>query len=246
MALGCAAAWLASGHNGRMHAQPPLVITPASYPGIVAALCQGDALLAALVERWGAPPLWLHPRGFAGLALAILAQQVSLESAHKTYRRLSAAAPGLAPAALLALGEDGLRRLGCSRAKAGYLSGIAADVVAGDLDLATLQALDDGAVRERLLRLRGVGRWTADTYLLFSLAHADAWPTGDLALEKALADAQGAPRALDSAEVNRWAERWRPWRAVAARILWCHYLHERGRFDAVSRAWAELGSGTVG
>lgn len=225
-----------------MHAQPPLVLTLASYPGAVAALCRGDAMLAALVERWGVPSLWRHPRGFAGLALAILAQQVSLESAHGTYRKLSATAPGLAPAALVALGEGRLRALGCSRSKAGYLSGIAADIVAGDLDLAALQALDDVTVRERLLALRGVGRWTADTYLLFSLARADAWPTGDLALEKALADAQGAPRALGTADVDRWAERWRPWRAVAARILWCHYLHERGRFDAVSRAWAEVGA----
>lgn len=98
-------------------------------------------------------------------------------------------------------------------------------------------------MRERLLRLRGVGRWTADTYLLFSLARADAWPTGDLTLEKALADVQGARQAPGTAEVDRWAQRWRPWPAVAARILWCHYLHERGRFDAVSRAWAEVGAG---
>lgn len=224
-----------------MDAQGPAVLTPADYPQAVASLCRDDAMLAALVDRWGVPPLWVHPRGFAGLVLAILAQLVSLESAHGTYRKLRAAVPELAPAALLTLGDTRLRQLGCSRAKTAYIQGIATEILDGDLDLRALEALEDAGARQRLQRLRGIGRWTADTYLLFSLCRADAWPSGDLALEKTLADPQIRQPALPTAQADARAARWRPWRAVAARILWSHYLHVRGRFEAVSKSWADVG-----
>lgn len=220
--------------------RPPHVLTPSAYADAVARLCARDPALAAMVARWGAPPLWTHPRGFAGLALAVLAQLVSLESAHATWHKLRAAVPELTPAHFVTLGEDRLRQLGCSRAKAGYLLQMARDMLAGELDLAALETWTDDAARQRLQQLRGVGRWTADTYLLFSLCRADAWPSGDLALEKALADPLAANDRMPTAAADRMAERWRPWRAVAARILWSQYLHVRGRFETVSRSWASV------
>lgn len=114
-------AWVAPGHNGRMHAQQPLVLTPASYPGAVVALCRSDAMLAALVERWGVPPLWRHPRGFAGLTLAILAQQVSLEFAQGTVPQAGCGGTGPGAGRAACAGRRGRARAPAAAARRGPL-----------------------------------------------------------------------------------------------------------------------------
>lgn len=197
----------------------------------VALLARRHPLLRRAVRRWGPPPFWTHPRGFAGLTLAILGQQVSVESAAATFRKLEAAIGRVDAEAVLGLDAGQLRALGFSRQKAGYVQGIAGEVLAGRLDLEGLATLDDQAARERLLALRGVGRWTADTYLLFALRRADAWPSGDIALEMAIAELQDRPGKLATAEADELALAWQPLRAVAARILWCHYLGQRHRLQ---------------
>lgn len=224
---------------------PPLTLARVNWPQAVAALCERDQTLADLLASWGRPPFWEHPPGFAGLVLAILAQLVSLESAHGTWRKLRAALPALMPADFLACDEVVLRRAGCSRAKVCYIRAAAQRMVDGSFDLAALQELPNDAARAQLVQLDGVGPWTADTYLLFSLRRADAWPSGDLALERMLADPQTTGRAAARGQADRVAERWRPQRAVAARILWHAYLHEHGRFDAVNRSWAEVAEQTI-
>lgn len=203
-----------------------------SHDQAVTQLARQHPMLRLAVERWGPPPFWTHPPGFAGLTLAILGQQVSIESAAATFRKLEAAIGELRPAALLGLDDGRLRALGFSRQKAGYVRGIAGEILAGRLDLDGLAALDDEAARTRLLALRGVGRWTADTYLLFAMRRADAWPSGDIALEMAIAELQGRSEKLATVEADELALAWQPLRAVAARILWCHYLKQRDRFQA--------------
>lgn len=192
-------------------------------------LAQQDPDLAQVVSRWGNPPFWTHTAGFPGLVLDILSQQVSLESAQAAFTKLENKAGVVSPEAFLQLDNDAMREIGFSRQKASYVRGIAGKVQSGEFDFQELESLDDHRVRERLIAFKGVGGWTADTYLLFSLRRPDAWPSGDLALVKAIHEVKGLAAVPGPEEVNRIAERWKPWRAVAARILWHHYLNERGR-----------------
>ena len=122
--------------------------------------------------------------------------------------------------------------VGFSRQKASYVRGIAQEIIAGELDLVDLEGMDNGRARTQLMGLRGVGPWTADTYLLFTLRRSDAWPSGDLALEKAVQEVRGLSTIPSTKEVDRIADKWKPWRAVAARILWHYYLNERGRYSS--------------
>ena len=207
-------------------------LTPERYRGAIQRLTATAPPLAAIVARHGSPPFWVQEAGFAGLAWAILGQQVSIESAQATFDKFKALAGAVTPEAFLPLTAEQLHAAGFSRQKASYVRGLAERITAGTLDLSALEALDDDAARAQLMALRGVGRWTADTYLLFSLRRPDVWPSGDLALEKAVSELMGAPAKLPTAEVNHMADAWRPWRAVAARLLWFQYLHQRGRMPA--------------
>ncbi len=133
------------------------------------------------------------------------------------------------PERFLTLDDATLRAIGFSRQKAGYVRGLAEAIVGGTLDLDAIGRMDDEAARQALIAIRGIGPWTADTYILFSLRRPDAWPFGDLALAKAVQEVRGLDDLPSYEDVDVIAESWRPWRAVAARILWHHYLSERGR-----------------
>lgn len=187
-----------------------------------------DRDLARTLDTWGDPPFWTQAPGFPGLVMSILAQQVSFESAQAAFAKLETVVDEVNPDLFLALDDRTLKAAGFSRQKAAYTRGVAHAIVGGDLDLHALASMDNGHVRQRLVQLKGIGRWTADAYLLFSLRRADAWPSGDLALIKAIQELRGLP-ALTSQEADVAAEDWRPWRAVAARMLWHHYLCTRGR-----------------
>jgi len=179
------------------------------------------------VRRHGPPPLWARPRGFPTLLRIILEQQVSLASARAMFLRLAAAVPGVTPASVLALGVTGLQKIGFTRQKARYACALAGQVADGTLPLARLHRLPDEEVRARLMRVPGVGPWTASIYLLMALRRPDEWPPGDLALHKALARLEGLRSPPSSEAAAALAARWRPLRAVAARILWHGYLSER-------------------
>jgi DNA-3-methyladenine glycosylase II len=206
-----------------------LTLTDTTYQRGISELTKHDPDLAAVVSRWGNPPFWQHPPGFTGIVMAILAQQVSLESAKATLTKLENAIGNITPATFQSLNGSKLRELGFSRQKASYIHGVAQDITAGKLDLDALESLEDDPARKILLEIKGIGNWTADTYLLFALCRADVWPSGDLALAKAVHELRGLARIPEFKEVDSVAENWRPWRAVAARILWHHYLCERGR-----------------
>jgi DNA-3-methyladenine glycosylase II len=204
-------------------------LTPLTFARVAERMSAADPVLAGVVARWGPPPFWRHPHGFAGLVHGILAQQVSLESAMSAFGKLEGALGQVEPGAFLALDEARLREVGFSRRKAGYARGVAQAIVAGGLDLVALDAAPDDEVRRELLSIRGVGRWTADVYLLFALRRADAWPSGDLALARAVQELWGLEGVTTWDELDAFAERWRPHRAVAARFLWHDYLSRRGR-----------------
>jgi DNA-3-methyladenine glycosylase II len=195
----------------------------------VEALSASDPELAAIVTRHGAPPLWGREPGFETLVQIILEQQVSLGSAVAAMSRLRSAlgidaAVPLEPRAVMELGEEAMRGAGLTRQKAAYLAGLAADVTTGKLDLAAVAAAPDDDARATLTTVAGIGRWTADIYLLMALRRPDVWPDGDLALAAAMRRAKGLATLPTRDEQRAMAAAWQPWRAVAARILWHAYL----------------------
>jgi DNA-3-methyladenine glycosylase II len=207
----------------------PLTLTRARLALAVHELARRDADLAGVVRRHGVPPLWARRPGFGTLLHIILEQQVSLASARAAYRKLETLIGPPAPAPFLALDDETLKRVGFSRQKAAYGRELARAVIAGELDLRGLRRLPDDAVRAALTRLKGIGPWTAEIYLLMVLRRPDAWPAGDLALAVAAQRLKHRPALPGRAELESLAAAWRPWRAVAARLLWHDYLSDPPR-----------------
>ena len=159
-----------------MNASAPEPLTTRTLPLAVETLAERDRDLARIVEAYGAPPLWARRPGFATLLRIILEQQVSLASADAAYRRLVAALGRVTPRRFLTLSDTRLRRVGFSRQKTAYGRGLAQAVVDGTLDLHRVATMDDTCVRVELLRLKGIGPWTADIYALMALRRPDIWP----------------------------------------------------------------------
>ncbi|MFI5371152.1 MAG: DNA-3-methyladenine glycosylase family protein [Candidatus Eisenbacteria bacterium] len=202
-------------------------LTRADLVRASALLARHDRDLARLHARHGPPPMWGRPPGFASLAHIVLEQQVSLASARAMRRRLRESLGRFDAGTLARAGERGLAVLGVTRQKSRYLAAAAVAVRDGALDLGALADLDDAAVETSLTRLDGIGPWTAQVYLVMVLRRPDVWPRGDLALLRALASVKRIRGRLGDDRAHAIAERWRPWRAVAARMLWQHYLAER-------------------
>ncbi len=194
-------------------------------------LAEGCAALAARCDRLaaahaacGLPPLRRRPEGFEALLRAVVSQQLSVAAAEAVWGRL-AALGGAAPERLAALGDAELRAAGLSRQKIAYARALAE----ADLDYGALGRLAEPEAVARLTAVKGIGRWTAEIYLMFAVGRADVFAPGDLALQEAARDlyalpARPAPRAL-----SEMAEAWAPWRAVAARLLWAHYAQIKAR-----------------
>jgi DNA-3-methyladenine glycosylase II len=187
-------------------------------------LSSQEPAFRAILERLGPPPTWARAPGFATLVHIILEQQVSLASARAAFDKLRARLGEVTPAAFLALDGAQLLADGFSRQKSGYCRGLARAILDGDLDLDALAGMDDDAVRRALIRVKGIGAWTAEIYLLMVLLRPDAWPRGDLALAQAARNVFGLAARPNPDELERLAEVWRPHRAAAARLLWHHYL----------------------
>jgi DNA-3-methyladenine glycosylase II len=209
---------------GRVKEATPSTLDEASLRRAVRRLAARDADLARVVEEYGPPPLWAREPGFNALVQIILEQQVSLASARAAYERLLAVARPLTPARLLALDDAALRAAGLTRQKTAYMKDLARAIAEGRLSLSEVERMGDEDVRAELTKVKGVGRWTSDIYLLMALGRADAWPAGDLALAAAAQRVKRIPVRPTPQELDDLGEAWRPMRAVAARILWHHYL----------------------
>ena len=196
------------------------------------ALLAADPRFAALIAKAGRPPLRRRSDGFAGIASTVVSQQLSTASAGAIWGRLSAAFDPFEPAAIIRARKERLARIGLSAPKIRALKEIARAIARGDLALATLGDIDAEAAHAALTAVHGIGPWTADIYLLACLGHADAWPAGDLALQEAARLAFGLKARPTAKEMMPLAEPWRPWRAVAARVLWTYYRAIKGREGA--------------
>lgn len=210
-----------------MNGQPRL--TGDALVSAVDELAARDADLAAIVARYGPPPLWDRAPGFPTLIHIVLEQQVSLASAQAAFDRLCVAADPLTPSRFLELTDAELLAIGFSRQKARYGRALAEAIASGALDLEALESLDDDAVHRTLQSVPGIGPWTSTVYLLMVLLRPDLWPVGDIALATSVSDVKGLGRRPDPTEMADLGEAWRPWRSVAARLFWHDYLARRGR-----------------
>jgi DNA-3-methyladenine glycosylase II len=189
----------------------------------IAALIALDSRFAPIFERTKLPPLRRREGGFAGLAQIIMGQQLSTASAAAIYGRLVVIADPFDHYAVLRARKDRLLRIGLSNAKVKTLKEIAKAIETKHVDLNALAGIPADAAHAALVKLHGIGPWTADLYLLACIGHADAWPAGDLALQEAARLAFGLPKRPTTKEMGPLAEKWRPWRAIAARLLWSYY-----------------------
>ena len=192
------------------------------------ALVEKNADIARIHKLAGAPPSRNRKPGFPNLLRIIVNQQVSVSAGKAIWERLEKGLGWVTPKAVLEKSDDDLRAFGLSRGKGRYAKKLAQAVMDGGLDLKGLERMSDDQVRQALMRVKGIGRWTADIYLLMALGRPDVWPEGDLALATAAHQVKRLRRRPDTERLRRLATSWAPWRAVAARILWHHYLSTQG------------------
>lgn len=190
--------------------------------------------LARVHAVTGNPPLRRRPKGFEGLSRIVVGQQLSIASADAIWGRVRARVQPFEAATLLEVPDTDLRQAGLSRGKIGTLREVATAIEDGRLKLDALTKAPEDAIHAELTAIKGIGPWTADIYIMFSLARADAWSPGDLALQYAVKDALLLAERPSLAEMTEVAEAWRPWRGVAARLLWSYYALRRKRDAALA------------
>jgi DNA-3-methyladenine glycosylase II len=187
------------------------------------ALAAAEPAFAAALARAGYPEPRISERGFVTVLRAIVGQQVSIQAAASIWNKLDAATGGAAdPANVAAAAPETLRAAGLSGQKVAYAKSLAEEVLSGRLDFGALPADDEEAIA-RLVHVKGIGRWTAEIYLLFAEGRGDVFPAGDLAVQIELARIMGLPEARPSEKAIRaLAEPWRPHRGAAAIFAWHH------------------------
>jgi DNA-3-methyladenine glycosylase II len=184
-------------------------------------LCRMEPRFLPIYAKHGLPSLRASPQGLEGLLIIITEQFLSLQAAAAIWARLKIRLDPCLPENVLSCSEAELVSLGLSKTKAKALH------AAAQFDF-QFEGLDEAAISKRLRRIHGVGPWSADIYLLSVLGAADAWPSGDLALRVAVQNLFHLPNRPEISEMPKLAENWRPWRAVAARLLWSHYRDLKG------------------
>lgn len=190
-------------------------------------LTKRDCDLAYIIETYGYPPNWEREKGFIGLIRIILGQQVSVAAANSIYNRLQSLIIPLSPENFLKLDDGQLQAVGLSRQKILYTRNLANAITSRQLDLDTLERADEAILRQELIKIKGIGEWTIDIYLMMSLQRPDAFPKGDLGVILAYQKLKNLPIRSTHREIEKIAEKWRPFRAVATRILWHYYLMNR-------------------
>ncbi len=193
------------------------------------ALIKADPVMGRLVAEGAVPQLRKRPPGFEGLAWIIVGQQVSTASAAAIWGRLRAVLDPPTPETFLGLSDEELRAAGLSAMKVRTIRATAVEIVEGRLPLDRLHECPTDEAHGLLTRVKGIGPWTADIYLLFCLGHPDAFPGGDLAVQEAARIAYGLEQRPDAKALTALADRWRPWRGVAAKVLWAYYRVAKAR-----------------
>lgn len=192
------------------------------------ALARIEPAFARGIERVGLPDARISEPGYATLLRTIVGQQVSIHAARAVWNRLGEALVDIAdPARLTAASDEDLRAAGLSRQKTGYARSLAGLVGSGELDLAHLSPDDEQAIAD-LTRIKGIGRWSAEIYLLFAEGRPDIWPAGDLAVQIEIGRLLGLDERPSEKQTRELADRWRPHRGAAAIFAWHHYKSDMG------------------
>jgi DNA-3-methyladenine glycosylase II len=190
-------------------------------------LAQTDEDLKRIIDTHGYPPMWSRPNSFETLVHIILEQQVSLASALATLNKLKEKITDISPKAVLLLTDEELRACYFSRQKTVYVRHLAEQLMSGNLQLDRLSQMSDDEIRVALSKLKGIGNWTVDIYLIFVLQRMDIFPAGDLAAVNALKQLKALPKETTREEVLSVAEQWAPRRTIATMLLWHYYLSLR-------------------
>ena len=207
----------------------PGVLSETSLSRAAKQLAGRDEDLAYILDRFGPPPLWARRPGFPTLVNIILEQQVSLASAASMFARLKKHVVPFRPARMIELGEGHLKSLGLTRQKTGYCLHLSQSLTNNSLRLSRLSRMSDAEAKAALMEIKGLGAWSADVYLLMALRRPDIWPVNDLALATAGTRLKQLPRRPSPIQLTEMAEAWRPFRSVAARMLWQYYLARRDK-----------------
>ncbi|MGH2665787.1 DNA-3-methyladenine glycosylase family protein [Flavobacterium sp.] len=189
-------------------------------------LSQKDKIFKDIIDMYGLPVIPSRPQGFETLVLLILEQQVSIDSAKATFLRMRTSVSVIEPSALIHLTEEEFRVFGVSRQKAKYIKCLSEAILEKQLDLASLVAKSSQQVREELIKIKGIGNWTIDVYLMFSLQSPDVIPFGDVAIVNTIKELL---EIHDKQEMEVYAQNWAPHRTLASFLLWHYYLKKRGR-----------------
>jgi DNA-3-methyladenine glycosylase II len=189
-------------------------------------LLEKDTIFKSIIEQYGMPTIPKRPQGFETLVLLILEQQVSMDSAKATFLKLKTKEKTVEPNALLNLSDEEFRNLGVSRQKTSYIKALSTAILNKDIDLESLPSKTAQQVREELIKIKGIGNWTIDIYLMFCLQAPDLLPLGDIAVVNTIKELLDIHNKEDM-EVH--TIRWSPYRSVATYLLWHHYLNKRNR-----------------
>jgi DNA-3-methyladenine glycosylase II len=191
-------------------------------------LSKKDKDLYNIIRQYGYPPMWTRPATFQTLILTILEQQVSLASAYAAFKKLKQKIGYVTPEKILALSDEELRSCYFSRQKIIYARELAGAVKSKKLLIKKLSLLSNEEVRELLIKIKGIGHWTIDVFLMHALQRADLFPLGDIALVNSLKEIKKLPKTISKEKMLKIAEPWRPYRTIASMILWHAYIKKRG------------------
>jgi DNA-3-methyladenine glycosylase II len=198
-----------------------------SFENICKNLCKIDADLYAIVKQYGYPPMWSRPATFQTLVLTILEQQVSLASAYAAFKKLKDKVGYVTPQKILALTDEEMRACYFTRQKMGYARGLAIAIQKRQLVLSKLSTQTDDEIRTELKKLKGIGDWTVDVYLMHALQRSDLFPLGDIALINSMRENKNLGKDFPKEKMLAIAEPWKPYRSVATMILWHAYIKKR-------------------
>ncbi|NCU02537.1 MAG: DNA-3-methyladenine glycosylase 2 family protein [Chitinophagaceae bacterium] len=190
-------------------------------------LSKKDKHLKAIIKQYGYPPMWTRRQGFETLILTILEQQVSLAAAFAAYKKLKAKIGVVTPAKILAMSNEELRECYFTRQKQVYAKELATAITTKKIQLRKFPQMTDEDVRVQLTSIKGIGNWTTDVYLMHALQRTDLFPLGDIALVNSLKETKQLHPHISKDEMLAIAEPWRPYRTVAAMILWHAYIKKR-------------------
>lgn len=205
-----------------------LIFNEDNFHSLCDQLSKKDKHLRSVIKQYGYPPLWKRSPSFETLIHIILEQQVSLASARAALNKLKEKLGIITPQKLLALGDEELRACYFSRQKAIYARCLANAILSKQLSLKKLSSLDDEEIRQQLKKIKGIGDWTVDVYLLFALQRTNIFPLGDLAMINAMKEVKQLSRETKQEELLKISEQWKPYRSIATILFWHYYIQKRG------------------